>query len=358
MEYRDYYATLGLPRTASKAEIRKAFRRLAREHHPDVNKGDARAEQRFKELSEAHEVLSDPAKRKAYDQLGSDWESYARAGAGGGAPRGAGFPGGMRFEFHGDPEDLAGFSDFFQTFFAGGASGAPSGTAASRGSTRWRTQAGAGDVDLDALFGGIGGETGDGHAASGFGTASARGTRRAAAPARHDASAETTVSLEEVLRGTERVLQVGSRRLEVRIPPGVRDGQRIRLSGKAEGGGDIYVEVRVSPHPRFTRAGADLSRELPLGLGEALLGAQVAVEALSGKRLLLTIPPGTQNGRVFRLKGQGLPRMGKEGAGDLLVRTRVVLPEPLDEEGTRLARQLLEHIRQPDPRRTVGAAAS
>jgi curved DNA-binding protein len=360
MEYRDYYATLGVPRTATQAEVRKAFRRLAREHHPDVNKGDAQAEKRFKEISEAHEVLSDPAKRKAYDQLGADWESYARAGAGG-AGRGGAFPGGVHFEFAGDPEDLAGFSDFFRTFFAGGANAAPSGTASSRGSTRSRTQAGSGELDLDALFGGIGGETGDGHAASGFGTASARGTRRSAAPPRSDAAAEVTVSLEEVLRGTERVLQVGRRRLEVRIPPGVRDGQRIRLSGKAEGGGDIYVTVRVSPHRLFTRTGADLSRELPLTLAEALLGAAVPVEALSGKRLLLTIPPGTQNGRVFRLKGQGLPRVGKDGAGDLLVRTRVVLPGPLDEEGTRLARRLIDHIHQPDPRhggRTAGASTS
>src|SRR5688572_24154080 len=130
MEYRDYYATLGVPRTASQAEIRKAFRRLAREHHPDVNTGDAGAEKRFKEVSEANEVLSDPKKRKAYDQLGANWEAYQRAGASGGrdpfagfagAAGGAGAPGGIRFEFHGDPEDLAGFSDFFRTFFAGGA---------------------------------------------------------------------------------------------------------------------------------------------------------------------------------------------------------------------------------------------
>ncbi|CAN5690363.1 J domain-containing protein [soil metagenome] len=363
MEYRDYYATLGVPRTASQAEIRKAFRRLAREHHPDVNKGDAKAEGRFKEISEAHEVLADPAKRKAYDQLGAEWESYARAGAGaGGTSRGAGFPGGVRFEFNGNPEDLAGFSDFFRTFFAGGASAAPGGTASSRGTTRWRTQAGgAGEVDIEALFGGIGGETGDGHASSGFGSGSARGRRRTGAALRSDATAEATVSLEEVLRGTERVLQVGDRRLEVRIPPGVRDGQRIRLSGKAEGGGDIYVSVHVSRHPVFSRNGADLSRELPLTLGEALLGAQVPVESLSGKRLLLTIPAGTQNGRVFRLAGQGLPRTGKEGAGDLLVRTRVVLPPALDEEGVRLARGLIDHIDQPDPRqvaRAAGAASS
>jgi DnaJ-class molecular chaperone len=130
----------------------------------------------------------------------------------------------------------------------------------------------------------------------------------------------------------------------------VRDGQRIRLSGKAEGGGDVYLTVNVEPHPRFTRDGANLSRELPLALGEALLGGKVPVETLGGKRLLLTVPPGTQQGRVFRLSGQGLPRAKGDERGDLLVRTRVVLPTHLDEEGRSLAQALVEHVEQPDPR--------
>jgi curved DNA-binding protein len=358
MEYRDYYATLGVPRTATQAEIRKAFRRLAREHHPDVNKGDKSAESRFKEVSEANEVLSDAEKRKAYDQLGANWEAYQRAGAGAANPfagfaGAAGSPGGVRFEFRGDPEDLAGFSDFFRTFFAGGATG---GAAAASPSPGWRTRTGGVDPDLEPLFGGIGGDFGAGHASSGFGTGSARGRRPDRSPARSDAAATTSVTLEEVMTGTERVLQVGGKRLEVKVPPGVRDGQRIRFSGKAEGGGDIYLTVTVEPDRMFTRDGANLTRELPLTLGEALLGGQVHVETIGGKRLLLTIPAGTQQGRVFRLTGQGLPRGKGDGRGDLLVRTRVVLPTQLGDEARELAAAFVDHVDQPSPRHDAARA--
>ncbi len=344
MEYRDYYATLGVAKDASQADIKKAFRRLARENHPDVNKGDAAAEKRFKEISEANEVLSDPEKRKAYDQLGANWQAYQQAGGGNGRPfsgfesAGAGgFPGGMRFEYRGNPEDLAGFSEFFRTFFAG--SGGLGG-AAGRGGPH---------IDIDPLFGGLGGDTGAGYAASGFGTGSARG-RRPAPQRAPDATADATISLEEVMRGTERHLQVGGKTLEVKIPPGVRDGQKIRLTGKAEGGGNVYITVRLTRHPVFTRDGADLTMDLSLTLGEALLGADVHIATLEGKKLALTIPPGTQNGRVFRLTGQGLPRFGASGRGDLRVRTKVVLPTFLDEEGQRLARAFVDHIEQTDPR--------
>jgi DnaJ-class molecular chaperone len=357
MEYRDYYATLGVDKGAGQAEIRKAFRRLAREHHPDVNKGDKAAEQRFKEISEANEVLSDPQKRKAYDQLGADWASYQRAGAG--DPFAGGFtaaPGGVRFEFHGDSRDMSGFSDFFRTFFGGGATTAH-GTGGGAYTTYTADADGAsGAFDFEPLFGGLGGDAGAGHAASGFGTGSARGTRRQPYRAPADATAETTVSLEEVLSGTERHIDVGGKRLAVRIPPGVTDGQRIRLSGKAEGGGHIFITVHVAPHPVFVREGDNLAMELPLTLGEALLGAQVHIDALNEKRLLLTIPPATQNGRLFRLAGQGLPRFGGGSSGDLRVRTSVVLPQALDDEGKALARQLIEHIDQPDPRRRASRA--
>lgn len=349
MEYRDYYATLGVDKKASQADIKKAFRKLAREHHPDVNKDDAKAEQRFKEVSEANEVLSDSAKRKAYDQLGSNWAAYQNAGQGtrGGDPFGrygsaAGGsarsgPGGTRFEYRGSQEDISGFSDFFRAFFSSAAGGGSASGAADR--------AGAGP-----LFGGIGGESGAGYASSGFGTASPRGTGRRPQHAPPDATAETTVSLEEVAAGTERHLEVDGKRLALKIPPGVKEGQRIRLSGKASGGGHIYVTVRVERHPRFKRDGADLTLELPLTLGEALLGAQVSVDALSGKKLLLTIPAATQSGRVFRLAGQGLPRFGGETSGDLRVRTSIVLPTRLDEVARAKAREFVDHIQQPDPR--------
>jgi DnaJ-class molecular chaperone len=347
MEYRDYYATLGVSKDADQADIKKAFRRLARENHPDVNKGAA-AEKRFKEISEANEVLSDPKKRKAYDQLGANWGAYQQAGgagasgnpfAGSAGGRGGatGFPGGVRFEYRGTAEDLSGFSDFFRTFFTGG------------GSDETRATSG-GQPNLDPLFGGLGGDSGAGYAASGFGTGSARGTRRPAAPRPADATADATISLEEVQRGTERHLQVGGKTLEVRIPAGVRDGQRIRLSGKAEGGGNVYIAVHVSRHPVFTRDGADLTMDLSINLGEALLGSEVHIATLSGKKLALTIPGGTQNGRVFRLAGQGLPRFGTEGHGDLRVRTKVVLPTYLDDEGRELAGAFIEHIEQTDPR--------
>lgn len=343
MEYRDYYATLGVGRDASQAEIRKAFRKLARKHHPDVNKGDAKAEQRFKEISEAHEVLSDPEKRRHYDRLGADWETLARAGAGapgsaggsfGGFGAQGGYPGGVRFEFHGNPEDLAGFSDFFRTFFAGGIPGAGS-----------RSGAGGigGAIDLDTLLRDL---DVDGRP----GTATSGGRRTTKPAGGRDVAAQAEVSLEEVAMGTRRIVGVGGRRLEVAIPAGVEDGQRIRLSGKGEAGGDVYLTVRVRPHPVFSRSGSDVSRELPITLEEALLGARVPVATLAGRTLLLTIPAGTQNGRLFRLSGQGLPRFRGDGQGDLLVRTRVVLPAVLDEEGRSLARALADHVRQPDPR--------
>jgi len=343
MEYRDYYATLGVEKGASQADIKKAFRRLARENHPDVNSGDAAAEKRFKEISEANEVLSDPEKRKAYDQLGANWQAYQQAGGASGGDPFAGFgsaaggagpggsPGGMRFEYRGDAEDLAGFSEFFRTFFGGGGAG--------RGSR----------VDVDPLFGGLGGDSGAGYAASGFGTGSARG-RRPTPPPAPDATADATISLDEVMRGTERHLQVGGKTLEVRVPPGVRDGQKIRLSGKAESGGNVYITVRVTRHPVYSRDGADLTMDLSLTLGEALLGSEVHIDTLSGKKLALTIPPGTQNGRVFRLTGQGLPRFGAEGRGDLRVRTKVVLPTYLDDEGRAKAQAFIDHIDQTDPR--------
>ncbi len=350
MEYRDYYATLGVSKDATQADIKKAFRRLARENHPDVNKGDAAAEKRFKEISEANEVLSDAEKRTAYDQLGANWQAYQQAGSTGGGNPFAGYGGmggsaagpGTRFEFRGTAEDLSGFSDFFRTFFSGGGAGGASG-------------GGRSHIDIDPLFGGLGGDSGAGYASSGFGTGSARG-RRPAPPRAPDASADATISLEEVARGTERHLEVGGKTLEVRIPPGVRDGQRIRLTGKAEGGGNVYITVRVSKHPVFTRDGADLTTDLSLTLGEALLGAQISIPTLAGKKLLLTIPAGTQNGRVFRLSGQGLPRFGAEGRGDLRVRTKVVLPTFLDDEGREKAQAFIDHIEQSDPRHEPGTA--
>jgi DnaJ-class molecular chaperone len=342
MEYRDYYATLDVEKGASQADIKKAFRRLARENHPDVNKDDSAAE-----------------KRTAYDQLGANWQAYQQAGgpgspggagAGGGNPfagfggrGGGGRAGGTRFEYRGNTEGMAGFSDFFRTFFTSGSS-TGGGSAGSAGGTRG---------SVDPLFGGLGGDSGAGYAPSGFGSGSARG-RRPIPPRPADASADATINLEEVARGTERHVQIGGKTLEVKVPPGVRDGQKIRLTGKAGGGGNVYITVRISKHPVFSRDGADLTMDLSLTLGEALLGADVHINTLAGKRLALTIPAGTQNGRVFRLTGQGLPRFGADGQGDLRVRTKVVLPTFLDDEGREKAQAFIDHIEQSDPRHEPG----
>jgi curved DNA-binding protein len=343
VEYRDYYATLGVSRTASQAEIKRAFRKLAREHHPDVRKGDRTSEQRFKEINEANAVLSDPQKRKLYEQLGTNWEAYQRAGAGArpGADPFAGFggfgPGNIRVEYHGDPEDLAGFSDFFRMFF-GGAETASAGRATKTASEGDRRR--AGPIDLDDLFARV--RPGNGRAS---------GSRPRPGRVGRDAEAAAEIDLEEAFRGTTRLVEVVGKRLQVTLPPGIASGQRLRLSGKAPEGGDLYVRVTVRDHPVFRRTGADLHRDLPVSLQEALLGAEVPVETLKGT-VLLRLPPETQSGRTFRLAGQGMPRFRGEGRGDLYARAHVVLPSGLDEVARDLVQRLADHVRQPDPRRT------
>jgi DnaJ-class molecular chaperone len=345
MEYKDYYKVLGVPTSATPAEIKKAYRKLAREHHPDRNAGNSDAERRFKEVNEAHEVLADPAKRAQYDEMGVHWQDYARAGArpgadpfgqGGpfagfgsaaGAGRGAGAgrragmggagagTGGIRFEFAGDGGD---FSDFFRTFFAGG----------------MPDDAGGSAVRGDAVAAGRGSH--------------ARG--RATAPPAVEAHVD--LSLEDAFHGVTRLVDVDGKRLEVKIPAGVETGSRIRLRGRGGGEGaaarDLVLIGRVAPHPVFHRDGATLTRELPVTLRESLLGAEVPVRTLTG-RVLLRVPAGTQNGRVIRLGGQGMPRLKGDGRGDLLVKVRVILPV-LDEAGRQAAAAFLDAIDQADPR--------
>jgi curved DNA-binding protein len=368
MDYKDYYAVLGIPRTASQKEVKKAFRKLAREHHPDVKGGDAAADRRFKEVNEANAVLSDPDKRALYDRLGADWEAYARAGAGaaagaaagarggargrggaGGADPFAGFagfggaPGGnVRYEFH-TTGDAGEFSDFFNAFFAGASEpidGRPG-----------RGRRATGGATFDDILAGMGLEGSGGGATAGpgsFGTAS-RGT--AAPPARRPPSAEATaeITLEEAYHGTSRLVDVDGKRLEVTIPRGADTGTRIRLTGKAPGGGDLHVVIRQRSHPVFRRRGADLDRDLPLTLQEALLGADVKVRTPKGQ-VVLTIPAGTQPGRMFRLTGQGMPRFRAEGYGDLYVKARVVLPTGLSDEARAAAAAFFELASQPNPR--------
>jgi curved DNA-binding protein len=362
MEYKDYYKALGVPRTASQDDIKKAFRKLARKYHPDVNAGDAAAEKRFKEISEADEVLSDPEKRKAYDALGANWEAYQRAGAPGRGGAGAGFdpfagrpgfaggtrPGGMRFEYTGNAEDLAGFSEFFQRFFGGARAAAGNAAAQGRERVRQRTRDRAEDAEFDDLLSQLGGLDIDGN-----GRAPGSRAGGGVAGGRQHAEGSAEITLEEAAAGTERLVGIDDKRLEVKIPAGVDTGRRIRLSGKAGAGpdaGDVYLTVTVKPHAVFTRNGDDLHRELPVTLGEALLGAEVPVETLGGGRVLLRIPPETQTGRTIRLAGKGMPRFRADGRGDLYVKVRVVLPTGLDDRAKELATAFLDHVAQPDPR--------
>jgi curved DNA-binding protein len=327
MEYKDYYAILGVPKTATAAEIKKAYRRLARELHPDRNPGNADAERRFKEANEANAVLSDPEQRRRYDELGANWQAYDTAGFPGGATDWAGFggaPGGVRWETRRvNAEDLGGFSDFFRAFFGGESSPFGGGRSTSSG--------------FDQVF-----EFGD------RGTAPPRTVGR---PPEARATAEVTLA--EVARGAERMVSLDGRRLQVAIPAGVNDGAKIRLRGAVkppDGGpaGDVVITVRVKSDPRFERRGADLITELPLTLAEAMLGAEVPVPVPSGS-VKLRVRPNTQDGQEIRVPGRGLPKRGGSGKGDLVVRTRVVLPTLDDKARDELAKVLGKHP-QADPR--------
>jgi curved DNA-binding protein len=366
MEYKDYYAVLGVPRTASQSDIKKAFRKLARQSHPDSNAGDATAERRFKEINEAHAVLSDKDKRALYDRLGADWEAYARAGATAGAGArtaggaagspfsgfsGFGGPGGnVRYEFH-TTGDAGEFSDFFQAFFGGASQPVrePSGPGRGRRPT--------GGATFEEILAEMGLNV-DGSSATGsFGATGAATSQRGAggrsqpATTSRGAAAEAIaeITLEEAYHGTTRLVEVDGKRLEVAIPKGADTGSRIRLTGKAPGGGDLHVVIKQASHRTFKRRGADLERELPLTLGEALLGAEVPVRTLKG-RVLLTIPAGTQTGRTFRLKNQGMPRLRADGYGDLYVKAKVILPTDLSDDARAAAERFIHLADQPDPR--------
>jgi curved DNA-binding protein len=306
MEYKDYYKILGVSRNASQDEIKKAFRKLARQYHPDVNPEDPTAEERFKEINEAHEVLSDPEKRAKYDRLGASYRQWQRTGA----PSGfdwsqwmAGSPGGVRVEF-GGAGDL--FSDFFRTIFGGDVAGR-----------------GFADVGLDDLF------------------------RQSAARRRgQDLSADIEITLEEAYHGARRVLSKDDRRLTVKIPPGARTGTRVRISGEGAGSagggqsGDLYLNVRVADHPHFERQGDDLHTDVPVDLYTVVLGGEVEVSTLGGP-VKLKIKPGTQNGQLIRLSSKGMPVLRRPSQhGDLYARVKVELPTRLSAEERALFEEL------------------
>lgn len=301
MDYKDYYTILGVDKTASQADIKKAYRSLAKKYHPDKNKGDKTAENKFKDISEAYEVLGDKDKRQQYDQLGANWRQFQNAGAGGGQQRGQ--QGGGYNE--GDFSDMfgggggGGFSDFFQQFFSGG---------------------------------------------GGFGQG---GGGRSQARKGQDYQAELELTLQEAYTGTARLINLHNQQMRITTKAGVADGQQLRINGKggpAQGGGasgDLYINVRVLPDLRFERRGDDLYTSLPVDMYTAILGGQAQVNTMSGQ-LKLTIPAGTQAGKSLRLRGKGMPIYGKaDQFGDLYVKIEVSLPTHLSAE----ERQLLEKLR-------------
>ena len=325
MPGRDYYAVLGVGRSAPEKEIKQAYRRLARKYHPDVNPGDKAAEAKFKEINEAYEVLSDPEKRKKYDRYGEQWQ-YADQFAKAGQRAQSGF----------------GKGGIYTTFDFGDLGG-----------------------DLGDIFGGV---------FQGFG-GRAGTARRPARPTSIEHPVEVT--LEEAYHGATRVLQLqteepctvcgGSgrvgrarcsscggagrvlkpKRIEVKIPPGVRDGSKVRIAGQGSQGydgvrGDLYLIVKVSPHQTFVRKGDDLHVEVPVPLVTAMLGGEVGVPTLKGN-VALKVPSETQNGKVFRLAGQGMPHLNDSSRGDIFAKMKVVLPVNLTTQEKQLFEQLRAH---------------
>jgi curved DNA-binding protein len=306
VKFRDYYEILGVPRTAKEEEIKKSYRKLARKYHPDLNPNNKPSEERFKEISEAYEVLGDPEKRKKYDQLGANWKNGADftpppnwGGTGGG------FQGTINMEdLFGQAGEQRGnaFSDFFE-----------------------------------ALFGGMGAMGGMGGAETG------RRTRAGARPSRAaESETELALPLEDMHRGTTRKLTVrlgnAEKTIDIRIPPGARDDSKIRIPGGGPNGGDLYVRLRQQPHPKLTVRGDDTEVEVAITPWEAALGATIEVPTLEGKADI-RVPPGVHSGQRLRLRGQGLNMRGG-GRGDHFARLKIVVPRELTEAEKKLFQEL------------------
>ena len=311
MEYKDYYKVLGIDKKASAADIKKAYRKLAVKYHPDKNPDDKLAEEKFKELNEAYEVLGDEEKRKKYDEFGENWKYYEQAGNNGGdfdwskwrSGQGAGRQQQYDDSMFGDGSQ---FSDFFEHLFGGGFGS--------------RTQQGRG-----------------------------RGNRRGG-----DLQATMQVSLQDVYTGATRQIEVNGQKLNLKIKPGTYSGQVLRLKGKGQPGrsggeaGDLLIEVSIAPDAQFELKGKDVYMEVPVDLFTAVLGGKVQV-AVPGSPLQLSIPAGTDSGRLFRLKAKGLPAPegSKEVAGDLYVKVKITVPAHLTEEERKLFAQLAEMRKKP-----------
>jgi len=292
MAGKDYYNILGVSRNATEREIKQAYRKLARQHHPDVNPSDKSAEEKFKQINEAYEILSDKEKRPKYDKYGDRWQ-------------------------HADQFEQARRQQ-------------ATGWGFSQGGARVRFSEDEVGSLFDDLLRGFGGQTAGGKVRTGRGS---------------DVEFPLELTLEEAFSGTTRTLGMADgKRLEVKIPSGVKDGSRVRISGKGGGGyggvkGNLYLVITVKPHRQFGRRGDDLYVDVSVPLVVAMLGGEVKLPTLKG-RLSLKIPPETQNGRVFRLARQGMPRLGSSSRGDLLARVRIVLPTKLTQREKELLKQL------------------
>jgi curved DNA-binding protein len=338
VRYKDYYESLGVPRAASDADIKKAFRKLAREYHPDVAKNKKQAEERFKEINEAYEVLSDPAKRKKYDELGPNWrsgaefrppggwESFAR-----GRPSAGRGPHGQDSEFH---FGGTGFSDFFEQLFGAAGRRGPAGFGARGGFAEEESSPERGhDIEGDILV---------------TLEEAMRGSIRSVS-VRHGAPCENCGGSGErgrrvcnVCGGTGQIAKADT--YQVKVPAGVTEGQRLRVAGRGEAGmaggaaGDLYLRVRLAKHPDFEVQDHNLIYEAEVAPWEAVLGANISVPTLNG-RVNIKIPPGTQNGQKLRVRGHGLPLRGS-GNGDLIVETRIEVPDRISDAERKLWDQL------------------
>jgi len=310
MEYKDYYKILGVERNASEADVKKAFRKLAMKFHPDRNPGNKSAEEKFKDINEAYEVLSDPQKRSRYDQLGESYASWQQTGGQGNfnwQPWTTGSMNGQRMDV-GNLDDLfgGGFSEFFTSIFGGmGGMGGMSGVGNTRTTTRGRAQ-----------------------------------TRRNV-PETRPMEQPVQITLLEAFQGTERMLQINDRRIQVKIPAGAKTGTKVRIAGVGPNREDIYLVVEVSPDHTFERKEDDLYTDTSVDLFTAVLGGEARVNTMQSS-VVLTIPAGTQPGQTFRLNGQGMPRLrDPKTHGDLFVRAHVQLPRQL----TPQQRELYEKLR-------------
>jgi len=340
MAGKDYYQILGVTRGASDEEIKRAYRKLARKYHPDVNPGDKKAEERFKDISEAYAVLSDKEKRSQYDLLGSEkfqgfpggfdpFRAYARSGSGPGGR-------GVRFDFG---RDMGGFDlgDIFGDIFGAGARGGP-----------FRRQTLRGE-DVEYVM-----ELGIPEAAKGI-TSKINVSREVRCAGCGGAGMQGSAPC-RTCNGMGRT--VSSETIQVKIPAGVDEGSRVRVAGKGNEGnsggppGDLYLVIRMKPHPLFERKGKDLYIDVPITVSEAANGAKIEVPTVDGS-VKMTVPPATSSGQQFRLRGRGMPDLKKGAAGDQFIRVRIVLPPNLDEHSKELIREF-EKLNPYNPRKDLG----